>query len=69
MLWLAAGMAESHPRLCTRLLVPILPGVVAFAATGFLYFFLVPAITCLVTAGLVSVSLFALRKEQVFGIQ
>jgi heme A synthase len=62
LLWIAAGLAQSHPRVCTRLLVPVLLGVTAFSATGFGYFFPVPAVTCLVAAVLISLSLFSLRK-------
>ena len=63
LLWIIAGLADQNPRLCTRLLLPVLLGVSAFAVTGFLYFFLVPALTCLVAAGLISGSIYQLQKK------
>jgi hypothetical protein len=49
-LWTISGSLDTNQALAQRLLVPIGLCVVGFAVTGFLYFFLVPAITCVAAA-------------------
>lgn len=50
-------------RLLSRLLVPIMLCTGAFAYTGFFYFFIVPAVTCLVAFLLLLVAWWRLRRE------
>ena len=46
-LFVLAGKAESSPTLVRMILVPIGLAVAGFALTSYLYFFPVPAVTCL----------------------
>src|SRR4051812_35218320 len=45
-LWVVSGVANENKKMTSAVLWPICICVAAFAVTGFLYFFLLPAITC-----------------------
>lgn len=55
-------ITESSPRVAKRLLLPVMLCLLGFSVTGFLFFFPVPAITCLIAACLIGVSLIKLNK-------
>lgn len=61
-LWLVSGQAQKHPSLVRNLLIPVVLCVAGFSITGFLYFFPVPAVTCLVAAVLLLVSILQLSR-------
>ena len=58
-LWHISNISQDNKKLAIKLLLPVTLCVVGFSITSFLFFFPVPAITCLV-AGLLSI--FALIK-------
>ena len=58
-LWHISNISTDNKKLATNLLLPVTFCVFGFSVTNFLFFFLVPAITCLV-AGIIST--FALIK-------
>ena len=49
-LWFVANVVNEKPILATQLVWPLMLCVLGFAVTSFLYFFLVPAITCFLAA-------------------
>lgn len=53
---------ESSPRIAQQLLLPVMLCLLGFSVTGFLFFFPVPAITCLLAGSLIGVSLLKLNK-------
>jgi hypothetical protein len=55
-LWVAPNLANEKPKVTARLVVPVALCVFGFAVTSFLYFFLVPAITCFVAAVLIGIA-------------
>lgn len=61
-LWALSGSVDNAPSLVRNALIPIGLCTVAFAVTGFLYFFLVPAITCVVASILIFVAAGSIRK-------
>jgi hypothetical protein len=62
LLWVVSGIASSEPKTSAKILWPVFLCLVAFTATGFLYFFIVPAITCAVASALIIVSINLLGK-------
>ena len=58
-LWHISNISTDNKKLATKLLLPVTFCVFGFSITSFLFFFPIPAITCLI-AGLLS--LFALIK-------
>lgn len=62
LLWLIAGSANKYPVFCTSLLWAILVCFIGFTITGFMYFFIVPAICTLLASLLVIAAIFQLRK-------
>jgi hypothetical protein len=63
MLWILSGVAVQQPGLCLKLLWPLLLCLLAFSATGWRYFFLVPATTCVVAAFFIIGTMRRLKKE------
>ncbi len=63
-LWVASLMATQFPRACRKILLPVLLCMIAYTITGFLYFFVVPAATCLLASLLIVYSLYLLGKPQ-----
>lgn len=63
-LWFLSNLAEKSPRATMQILIPIAMCVYAFAVTGFIYFFMVPAITCLLAGFLLSVVIFQLLQTE-----
>jgi len=59
--WGLAGYAESYPSVVRRVVMPIAVGVAGFAITGFLYFFIVPAVTCVLGAACLGIAWVRLR--------
>jgi hypothetical protein len=57
LLWITSGIAADDPKTTAKILWPILLCLLAFTATGFLYFFIVPAITCAVASALILISI------------
>lgn len=63
-LWLLSNIAEQYPHAIRQILFPITLCSFVFAATGFMYFFLLPAITCLAVGLLLIAAIFKLLKEE-----
>lgn len=63
LLWMISNAASSAPKTCYMLLWPILLCLVGFAITGFVFFFLVPAVTCVAVSVLILMALNSLHKH------
>lgn len=63
LLWLISNSAASAPKTCYILLWPVLFCVVGFAITGFIFFFLVPAVTCVAASFLILMAINSLHKN------
>lgn len=63
LLWVASEIAGKEPGACNKILFPVLLGTIAYTITGFLYFFVVPALTCLIASLLIAYSLYQLNKS------
>ncbi len=63
-LWILSGIAAKNSTLTARLLVPVLFCVSGFAVTGFLYFFHLPAITCLLASALLLIAIVKLNRKK-----
>ena len=63
-LWMLSGSVEEYFLLVKKLLVPIFLCFAAFAITGFLFFFMVPAITCFVACICIIVAYLQLSKSR-----
>ncbi|HTJ48498.1 MAG TPA: hypothetical protein VL443_03510 [Cyclobacteriaceae bacterium] len=63
-LWFISNASIHAPRTSYILLWPILFCIVGFAITGFVYFFLVPAITCVVASILILMAINSLHKQK-----
>lgn len=61
MLWFISGITDKE--IAKKLLWPIFFLLVGFAITSFLFFFLVPAITCVVASALILWSLVGINKK------
>jgi hypothetical protein len=61
-LWVLSGAVNNAPSLVRNALIPIGICTVVFAVTAFLYFFLVPAITCVVAGILIFAAVVSIRK-------
>lgn len=64
-LWILSTQTEKQAKLVKMILVPITICIVGFSITGFLYFFPLPAITCLLAAVLTTISIFRLSGNAV----
>ena len=60
MLWFVSNLNDLKS--AKNILIPITLCLFGFAATGFMFFFPVPAITCVVAGGLLSVAIFQLSN-------
>lgn len=60
LLWILSGMESSDSR---KILLPILFIMIGFTITGFLYFFIVPAVTCAVTSVLILGAILSKKKS------
>lgn len=65
LVWIAAGYVKDYPMIMKKILIPIAGCVLVFSVTGFLFFFPVPAVTCLIAAVLISVTIIRLNKTEV----
>lgn len=65
LLWILSGTAIENKKLATMLLIPVLFCVCGFAATGFLYFFLLPAISCLGASALLLITIGQLNRKKI----
>jgi hypothetical protein len=63
LLWMLSNIANEFPKVCNTLIWPVLIGMIGFTITGFVYFFFVPAITCLLISMLLLASMFMLKKK------
>jgi hypothetical protein len=63
-LWFISDASSHAPRTSYILLWPILFCIAGFAITGFIYFFLVPAITCVVAGVLILMAINSLHKQK-----
>lgn len=63
LLWIIGNSTHRYPLFCFKLLWPVLVCFIGFTITGFLYFFLVPAICTLVASVMVMVAMFQLRRQ------
>lgn len=54
---------ENNKSLSIKLILPVAISLFAFSVTGFLYFFLLPAITCLIAGALLIIAVLQLRKQ------
>lgn len=62
LLWIVSAYAEDNRKFSIAVLAPVEVCVAGFCITGFLYFFLVPAITCLAAAVLIGAAMLQLKK-------
>ncbi len=60
--WILSGAVETAPSLVRNALIPIGLCTIGFAVTGFLYFFPVPAVTCVVASILIFAAVVAIKK-------
>lgn len=64
LLWLLGSLGEKDPNFTKKLLLPILFVLVSFTAIDFLYFFPVPAFTCLFASVAIVSAIVRLGKEK-----
>lgn len=62
-LWFVSNTTNEKPKLAMQIVVPIALCLLGFAVTSFLYFFLVPAITCLLASVALGVAMITLNKS------
>ncbi|MDX2190882.1 MAG: hypothetical protein SFY32_13565 [Bacteroidota bacterium] len=62
-LWLLSTQTEKYPQMVKKILVPITICVLGFSVTSYLYFFTLPAITCLLASILTSWAIFKLTDN------
>jgi hypothetical protein len=63
LLWVISGLSVDHKKVSVNLLLPINICIAGFAVTSFLFFFPVPAITCLLAFLLITISIIQLSKR------
>lgn len=61
--WMLSGMAEKYPGVVYQLLWPILLCFIGFTTTHFLYVFMIPTITSLITCILIIAAMIQLRRR------
>jgi hypothetical protein len=66
-LYILSGQAEKQPILVKNLLTPLTICIVGFSITSFLYFFPLPAITCLVASILIIITIYKLGYKMPVG--
>jgi hypothetical protein len=64
LLWFLSKLAEQSPKATRQILLPVALCSFAFAVTGFLYFFLLPAFTCLIAGLLLATAIYKLYKTE-----
>jgi len=64
LLWFVSALSETDPKSCRNLLVPILLCLLGFAVTSYVYFFPVPAITCVLASIALVTAVLRLPKVQ-----
>lgn len=62
-LWITSSSATALPSLSVKILVPVLLCLLAFAIADYIYFFPLVAITCLMAAVLIGISILQIRKQ------
>lgn len=62
-IWLLSNQVDNQPKFIRNLLIPIAICVLGFSITSFMYFFPLPAITCLIATILMTVSIIKLSNE------
>lgn len=60
-LWILSTWIEKQPILVKNILIPITICILGFGFTSFLYFFPIPAITCVIASILTATSIFTLK--------
>lgn len=63
LLWILSNHSARAAAVTRALLFPILLCLLGFAITGFMYFFLLPAITCLLASAAVGLALTKLKNQ------
>ena len=63
LLWKISGAANTYPEFCIRLLWPVLACFVLFTITGFMYFFIVPAISTLLACIFIIIAMIQLNSK------
>ena len=61
--WVLAGQAEEAPARVRILLLPLLAAMIGYTVVDFIYFFSIPAITCLLTSLCIAVSIALLSEK------
>jgi hypothetical protein len=64
LLWHVSNISSDNKKLATKLLLPITSCVFGFSITNFLFFFPVPAITCLIAGLILTFALIKLKAEK-----
>ncbi|MDJ1505336.1 LIC_13387 family protein [Xanthocytophaga agilis] len=64
LLWQISGNIEEHKSLCISLLIPIMGCFWVFAVLSAFYFFIVPAVTCLLAGILIGWTCFRAFNQQ-----
>lgn len=67
--WMLSGMVEKYPRVVYDLLWPILICLIGFSITNFLYVFMIPTATSLITCIVIITALIQLRKHPAFTVE
>ena len=62
-LWHISGICTDNKKLATKLLLPVTFCVFGFSITSFLFFFPVPAITCLIAGLILTFALIKLNAQ------
>jgi hypothetical protein len=62
-LWILSVWAERQPLLVQNILIPLTMCTFGFSVTSFLYFFPMPAITCLIASILTTFTIIKIRKH------
>lgn len=60
-LWFTSTQTEKQPGFCRRILIVIMLCLLGFSATGFFYFFMFPAVTCLMASSLCGLAAWRLK--------
>lgn len=63
-LWILSAQTEKQASLVRNILIPIAICILGFSITSFLYFFMMPAVTCLLAFMLIIFSIFKLSSEE-----
>lgn len=59
-LWSVSGITIDNRKLAISILIPVSLCVLGFSITGFLYFFMLPAVTCLLATLLLCIAIYNL---------